>query len=158
VIGGLAGAAPFDFGGGPLAPLGSADIVLGELDVSGSYLWGKRFGGAGIAFAGPWVTVSQAGDVYLRTGWSGAVDLGGGPITAATNDTVVGSYTPAGALRWGRDFAIAGQYLAGVDGCGSLVLASSDPAFDPGMGTLLPSAGPPSPPLPLSGAIVRFAP
>jgi hypothetical protein len=153
VLGGTVGAVPVDLGGGPMAPLGSNDVVLGELSASGAYLWSRRFGGAGITFAGPWVTVSAAGNVYLRTGWSGSVDLGGGPIAAASHDTVVGSYDPTGALRWARDFPIAGTYEAGVDACGALVVASIDPAFDPGMGTVLP-------PLPTSvtAAVARFAP
>ena len=160
VVSGLAGAAAVDFGGGPLAPLGSNDIVLGEIDVSGNYLWGDRFGGAGITFAGPWVTLSQAGNVYLRTGWGGSVDLGGGAITAvaggvgATGDTVVASYTPSGAVRWSRDFAILGGYIAGIDGCGSLVLMSTPyQQFDPGLGIL-----PPSGQISEVAAVVRYAP
>jgi hypothetical protein len=61
--------------------------------------------------------------VYLRTGWNGSVDLGGGPLTATAGEGVVGSYAPSGALRWGRTFPPA--QAAGIDGCGSLVLASS---------------------------------
>jgi hypothetical protein len=155
VVSGLVGAAPVDLGGGPLAPLGDQDIVLGELDIMGNPSWSQRFGGPGITFASPHVTVSAAGDVYLRTGWSGSVDIGGGPITAASNDTVVGSYGPSGAHRWSRDFPIAGKYLAGVDGCGALVLASNDPAFDLGQGKVLP---PLASPAVWQNAIVRYAP
>jgi hypothetical protein len=155
VLSGLVDAASVDLGGGPLAPLGTEDIVLGELDVSGNHLWSKRFGGPGITFEGPHVTVSAAGDVYLRTAWSGSVDLGGGAITAASNDTVVGSYAPSGAHRWSRGFPIVGAYLAGVDGCGSLVVASNDAAFDLGQGKVLP---PVSPTWNWQGAIARHAP
>src|SRR6202044_649794 len=98
VVSGLVGPTPVDLGGGPLAPLGPEDVILGELDVSGHYLWGKRFGGPGIAFAGPWVSVSQAGDVYLRTGWTGSGDLGGGATTAAAGAPGGGSYAPSGAV------------------------------------------------------------
>ncbi len=157
VVSGLVGAAPFDFGGGPLAPIGSQDFVLGKLDVAGNYRWGRRFGGAGVTFAGPWVTVVETGDVYLRTGWSGTADLGGGAITAASHDTVVARYAPSGTYVWGRDFAITGQYLAGIDACGALVVASSDPAFDPGQGTVLPQPPYTGSFIP-SEAIVRYAP
>lgn len=56
--------------------------------VTGAYLGGRRFGGAGITFAGPWVTLSQAGNVYLRTGWSGSVDLGGGELADLTDQAL----------------------------------------------------------------------
>src|SRR5262249_48359607 len=104
-------------------------------------------------------TVAAGGDVYLRTGWSGAVDLGGGAISAATNDTVVARYAPPGAYVWGRDFPLVRGYPAGVDGRGSLDLASMDGAFDPGQGKVLPQSQPAPPTLwtPLT-AIVKYAP
>jgi hypothetical protein len=156
VLSGTVGAVPVDLGGGPMAPLGSNDVVLGELSASGAYLWSRRVGAAGIPFAGPWVTVSAEGNVYLRTGWSGSVDLGGGPIAAASHDTVVASYDPTGALRWARDFPIAGTYQAGVDACGALVAASVDRAFDPGQGPVLPQW--PVLMVNTAAAVARFAP
>jgi hypothetical protein len=99
------------------------------------------------------VSVSQAGNVYLQTGWSGSVDLGGGAIAAVQGDTVVGSYAPSGAHRWSRAFPIKGSYLAGIDGCGSLVVASADLFnFDPGQGMLQPLD------TWLDAAIVRYQP
>jgi hypothetical protein len=153
VVSGLVGAAPVDLGGGPLEPLGSQDFVLGELDASGSYLWSRRFGSPGVTFAGappqtaPVVSIATSGDVYLLTGWDGAVDLGGGPIAAATGDTVVGSYAPSGAYRWGRAFPIVATqsgYAAAIDGCGALVVASTDPSFDVGSGPVLAQDLPPA--------------
>ncbi|APR78070.1 Endoglucanase [Minicystis rosea] len=156
VLSGLVGAAPVDLGGGPLAPLGSQDFVIVELDASGNHVWSRRFGASGVTFAKSKVTVSQAGDVYLRTSFNGAVDLGGGPISALTADTVVGSYDPSGGHRWSRDFPIAGNYLAGIDGCGSLVVASNDFShFDAGYGSLYV---PGSPYAVWYAAMVRFAP
>jgi hypothetical protein len=153
VVSGLVGAAPVDLGGGPLAPIGSQDFVLGELDAAGNLLWSRRFGAPGVTLVTPTVSISAAGDVYLKTGWSGAVDLGGGPLTAAAGDIVIGSYSPSGAHRWSRDFPIAGNYLASIDACGALVVASSDwPNFDPGTGV------PPQQPAPWYVAIARFAP
>ena len=80
------------------------------------------------------------------------MNLGGDPITAASGDTVVGSYSPSGAYRWGRDFAIAGAYQASIDGCGSLVVASVAVGFNPGCGVI--GAQPALP----ATAIARFAP
>ncbi len=151
VMSGLVGAVPVDLGGGPMAPVGSRDLVLGELDAAGNFLWSKRFGG--VTFTSPAVSTSSAGDVYLRTGWSGSASLGGGPISAASNDTVVASFSASGAYRWARDFPIAGVYQAGIDGCGALVVASIDPAFDPGCGVLASAPG-----LWTQVAVARFAP
>lgn len=152
VVSGLVGDVSVDLGGGPLAPIGSQDFVLGELDAAGNFLWGRRFGAPGVTFTSPVVSTSAAGDVYLRTGWNGTVDLGGGPITAASGDTVVGSYSPSGAHRWSRDFAITGAYQAAIDGCGSLVVASIAVGFNPGCGVIGSVPG-----LPVT-ALARYAP
>ena len=151
VVSGLVGPSPVDLGGGPLAPLGSQDAVLAELDAAGNYLWGKRFGGPLLGSAH--VSTTPAGNVYLRTGWSGSAHLGGGVITAASNDTVVGSYTSAGAHRWSRKFHVTGSYQAGIDGCGALVLASDDGTFNPGTGKILQPF-----PSHVTVAVVRYAP
>ena len=96
--------------------------------------------------------------MYLRTGWSGSVDLGGGAIAAVSSaterDTVVASYDSAGAVRWSRDFPILGGYIAGIDGCGALVLMSTQyEDFDPGQGIVLPADQ-----LAAVAAVVRYAP
>ncbi len=138
VVSGLVGAAAVDLGEGPLAPLGSEDFVLAELDASGVPLWSKRFGGVGIAFASPSVSVSAAGDVYLLTGWNGSVNLGGGPLSAVTGDTVVGSLSSSGAYRWSRGFQFPTGSQVGIDGCGALVVAT-ETNFNPGCGYILPA-------------------
>jgi hypothetical protein len=153
VLGGVVGATAIDLGSGPLAPLGTKDAVLGELDATGNALWNRRFGSPGVTITGANVSVSAAGNVYLQTGWSGSVDLGGGAISAAYSHTVVGSYAPSGALRWSRGFPITGNYRAGIDGCGALVLASDDPNFNPGTGKILPFG-----PYNVTVAVVRYAP
>ena len=156
VVSGLVGATAVDLGEGPLAPLGSEDFVLAELDASGNPLWSRRFGGVGITFASPSVSTSAAGDVYLLTGWSGAVDLGGGPLSAATGDTVVGSFSSSGAPRWSRGFQFPAGAQVGIDGCGALVVAT-ETNFNPGCGNILPPN-----PVAFDGvpyiAVARFAP
>jgi hypothetical protein len=130
------GAGAIDLGGGPLAPVGSYDMVLAELDASGNHLWSRRFGGIGSTFAAfyDWtakesrVSTSAAGNVYLVTRLQGtastvyAVDFGGGAVTAVPGDAIVASYTPAGAHRWSRAYHLDGgaNASAAVDGCGSL--------------------------------------
>jgi hypothetical protein len=137
VVAGRAGTGAVDLGGGPLAPVGSSDILLAELDPSGNHLWSKRFGGVGTTFAEFYpgttedsrVSTSAAGDVYLVTRLGAAVavhaiDFGGGAITAAARDVIVASYTPAGTHRWSRAYHFPGTLVvsAAVDGCGSLAL------------------------------------
>jgi hypothetical protein len=81
VLSGAAGSGPVDLGAGALAPLGAADEVLAELAPDGATLWSRRLGAPGVTFTPPVeVSVSAAGDVYLLTGASGPVDLGGGPL------------------------------------------------------------------------------
>lgn len=153
VVYGFVGPTAVDLGNGPLAPLGSEDMLLAELDASGDTLWSRRLGGPGITFAQGWlsepgppahVSTSAAGDVYLLTGYAGAVDLGGGPITAAQGDVVVASYTSAGAYRWGRGYAFGSPSFVGIDGCGGLVVVDGD------IGCTIPGPGSP--------AVARFAP
>jgi hypothetical protein len=89
------------------------------------------------------------------TSWSGAVALGGGPINAVAGDKVVGSFSPSGAHRWSRGYHLNGN--AGIDGCGALVVVSSDCDFDPGCGKLLQPSSWPDPWAP-NIVIARFAP
>jgi hypothetical protein len=136
LVSGLVGPAPVDLGGGPLLPLGGQDLVVGVLDAAGNPVWSRRFGGLGVTFTSPGVSATAAGDVYLLTSVSGTVDLGGGALAGTA--TVVGSYSAADAHRWSRAYAVAGQYQAHIDGCGALVLTSTDANFDPGCGQVIP--------------------
>lgn len=151
LVSGLVGATPIDLGGGPLAPLGQTDLVLGEIDVSGKYLWAHRFGAPASYFPQANASVTQAGNVYVWTP-GGSYDLGGGVISG---DLLVASFTSAGVPRWSRGVDAAGWYLAGLDACGSLVVATPDTAFDPGQGRLVP--GPRTGPY-AGVAVFRYAP
>jgi hypothetical protein len=157
VLGGVVDATPLDFGGGPLAPLGTSDYVIAELDPQGNYLWSKRFGAPGATFTGARVKLLSTGDVYLIPGFDGSIDFGGGAVTRPTGDLVVASFSAAGSHRWSRGFHMLGHYAADIDDCGGLVVASYDPAFDPGCGTGIPPCSDPlycDPKV----AVARFAP
>lgn len=71
---------------------------------------------------------------------------------------------PRRAHRWSRAIAFAGRATAGIDGCGALVLTTTDPRFDLGSGPLIPSYGTVSnpcvnSPLPVPNvAVARFQP
>jgi hypothetical protein len=154
---GSAPAGSVDLGGGPLAPLGTGDLLIVELDAQGNHVWSKRIGASGATWASAQVSIAASGDVYVLARYAGSVDFGGGPVTAASGDVVVASFTPAGAHRWSRAYSFNKSYAAGIDACGSLVVATSDPAFDLGNGPLLPS------PLalvspPVNVAVIRYAP
>jgi hypothetical protein len=152
MAGGVVGSGPVSIGGTTLPPIGAADLVVAELDAAGQLLWSRRFGGAGVTFSNTEVTASASGDVYVRTSFAGTVDLGGGPLTATATDTVVGSYSPAGAHRWSRVIALSGGYDAQVDACGALVVVSGDSAFNAGAGFPLATTGF------YNVAILRYAP
>ncbi len=143
VLSGFVDALPVDLGGGPLQPLGSKDFVLAELDAAGNHLWSRRFGAPGVSFVAPQVSTSAAGNVQLLTSFAGAVDLGGGDVTATSSNTVFASFTSSGQLRFGRALPIIDAQAKSVDGCGALVVASSLTTFDPGCGQILPV--PPAP-------------
>ena len=138
VVSGSVGATAVDLGTGPLAPIGSQDLVVASLDPLGNVLGARRFGAPGLSLGGS-VTESAKGDVYIKTSYAGVVDFGGGPVTAASGDVVMASLSPSCGHRWSRALHLTGQYLADVDGCGGLVVVSADTAFNPGGGTFIPA-------------------
>ena len=133
-----------------MAPASSASGYLARIGPT----WGCVY--AQVLPASVAVQADTTGGALLRvTGFRGAVDLGGGPITAAAGDTVVGSFSSTGAYRWGKDFQFPAGALVGIDGCGALVVATNTD-FDPGCGNIFPPP-PMATPWPLTG-IARFAP
>jgi hypothetical protein len=84
------------------------------------------------------VKLLPTGDVYLIPRFDGSADFGGGEVTPSMGDLFVASFSEAGELRWSRSIHIVGKYVAGIDDCGGLVVASYDTAFDPGCGTVIP--------------------
>jgi hypothetical protein len=141
VVSGVVGAAAVDLGTGPLAPIGTQDLVIASLDPLGNLLGTRRFGAPGLTMSGS-VKQAATGDVYIKTSYAGAVDFGGGPVSSVTGDVVIASLTPTGAHRWSRSLHIAGTHTMDIDGCGGLVVTSGDLSFDPGGGTFIPSMSP----------------
>jgi len=80
VTGGIAGEA--DFGGGPLASAGAADLFVVKLDASGGYLWGKRVGDATDQL-GQSIAADVMGNVLVTGTMYGSADFGAGPLASA---------------------------------------------------------------------------
>lgn len=76
-----------DFGGAPLTSSGAEDIFLAKFDPSGTHLWSRHFGDAGVD-VGYSVAVDGAEDALLTGFFQGTVDFGGGPLTSEGSSDV----------------------------------------------------------------------
>jgi hypothetical protein len=81
---------------------------------TGSSLWAKRFGDAGVQ-SGAAVAMTPTGGMVVTGSLAGGADFGGGVITSAgASDVFVASYDAAGALVWAKRFGDVGAQ-AGFD-------------------------------------------
>src|SRR5262249_33436673 len=71
-----------DFGGGPLASAGSADIYVAKFDPNGNPRWSKRYGNASAQF-GNSVTTDASGNILLTGQFFGTVTFGGSTLFSA---------------------------------------------------------------------------
>ncbi len=117
-----------DFGGGPLAAVGSSDVFLAKLDAaSGGHVWSMRFGGDTTSYQyGEGVAIDGSGNVLVVGEFSDQLDLGGGPLQGAGHaDIFLGKLNPSGGHVWSMRFGdAANQYGAAV-------------ATDPAGGTII---------------------
>ncbi len=94
-----------DFGGGPLAAVGSFDAYIAKFDPSGAHLWSKRFGDSGQQqiFS---VATDAAGDIAVIGIFNGNIDLGGGNLASASSNTdvFVGMFDANGTHLWSKSF------------------------------------------------------
>jgi hypothetical protein len=129
-------AGTIDFGGGPITSTGTTSLAVAKLDSNGSLLWAKSFGGAGSNFKIGSVGASSTGNMILTAGYSGTVDLGGGPLPSS-NDTFLAVFDLAGHYKWAKTVTTGGQgsLLAAAGKCG-LVLATNSPGVNLGTGPL----------------------
>jgi hypothetical protein len=108
-----------NLGGGDLATVGDGDAFLGKLDPAGTQLSAKGFGIAGASQYGYAVAADAAGNVVVAGGFQGSIDLGGGPLTAASSkpqfDIFVAKFDAAGAHVWSKSFgSTLGQKITGL--------------------------------------------
>jgi hypothetical protein len=113
-----------DFGGGKITTSSSCpDLFLAGFTSDGQHRWSKGFAGCVRWDAGD-LALDPAGNLCLTTGFSGSMNMGGGPLPQAGGwDILVASFTSAGAHRWSTAFggtaSDAGTGIA-VDGGGGL--------------------------------------
>ncbi len=103
-----------DFGGGPLVSSGSWDVFVAKLDASGNHLWSKRFGDSAQQ-QGHAVAIDAVGNVVVGGMFWGALDFGGGAMTAVNIDGFVAKLDANGNHIWSRRLGnTGGQNTRGV--------------------------------------------
>jgi hypothetical protein len=127
-------AGTIDFGGGPLTSSGTNALAIAGFDNLGNFLWSRSVGSASSAFTIGSIAASAAGTVILTGGYSGAVDLGGGPLPAS-DDTFLATFDANNQYKWGRTVAVGSSYrlVAAAAKCG-FVVATNSPTVDLGNG------------------------
>jgi hypothetical protein len=101
-----------NFGGSTLGSAGGDDAFLVKLSgASGAHVWSKRFGNTG-GDASMGVDVDGSDNVVISGFFSGAVDFGGGALTALGTDVFAAKYSSAGTHLWSKRFGGAGTQLS----------------------------------------------
>ena len=117
-----------DLGGGPLTSAGSGteDIFIARYTSAGQHVWSRRLGATG-SDRGNAVALDATGNVVLAGSFQGAVDFGGGLVTAGGTGTAVyiAKYAPAGQHLWSRGFGGKNDSANGVavDRSGNVLVA-----------------------------------
>jgi len=102
-ITGFYGSTSIDFGGGPLTNYGSWDIFVAKYDASGSYVWSKKGGGAGID-KGNSLAIDGNDNIYVAGDFNSAKAAFG--LDTATNnngaeyDPFLVKYNSSGVEQW----------------------------------------------------------
>ncbi len=101
-----------DFGIGPMASTGSADIFVAKFDALGNAIWSKRFGDASsqIAYA---VAIDNSGAIYVGGSMIGSVDFGNGitKTSAGVEDAFLARFDPDGNIVWAQNFGDAARQI-----------------------------------------------
>lgn len=139
-VGGSFRGASLDFGGGPLARVGSNDLFIVSLDAAGAYRWAKSFGTANNTQILNSVAVDPSGNVLIG-GLADALDFGGG----ARSGFYIAKFTASGTHSWSKAFSVGnpiGNPTLAADQQGNAVLAGAfTGAVDFGAGALASSGG-----------------
>jgi hypothetical protein len=117
-----------DFGGGPLTSAGINDAFVTKLGPTGTHVWSKRFGDAGLQ-AALGVAVDAAGDVVVTGYFTGTINCGAGNLTTAGGADIFACKLAAadGAQLWGQRFGNSADDQIGAsvafDAAGNVLLA-----------------------------------
>ena len=136
-----------DFGDGPHTTAGGEDIFLVRLDVDGSAVWSRAFGGPGAQHATA-LAVTPSG-LWLAGGFEQALDFGNLPLQSLDReDAFVAKLGPGGSYAWARQIGGPGDQRAralAVTSAADVVVAGTFDGsvdFDPSLpGGDLESAG-----------------
>jgi len=99
---------PVDFGGGPIGATEDRCDLLVKLDSSGEHVWSRHLDTPSVD---SWsLKVGPEAEVVLGGTFSGSIDLGAGPLTAAgERELFLVKLTAEGAPVWGQHFGSALQ-------------------------------------------------
>ncbi|WNG50336.1 hypothetical protein F0U60_44055 [Archangium minus] len=105
----------------------ASDAFVVRLDTTGHGVWGRRFTDASGTQHGAQVTVDAAGNIAASGEYTGAIDLGEGPLPGSGNvRRYVAKLDGAGGLLWGLAFVGDGFDLhTAVDAAGDVRVAGS---------------------------------
>jgi hypothetical protein len=134
-----------NFGGGALGSDACCffeDMFLMKLDAAGNFVWAKDFGD-GAAQTARGVVADAAGNIVMVGDFQGAVDFGGGALSAmgvGGIDVFVAKFTTAGAHMWSKRFGDAADQSAeevALDAAGNVVITgNASGSIDFGTGAL----------------------
>jgi len=112
-----------DLGGGVMNSAGLVDAFVGKFGPDGAHQWSQRFGDAQGQFVLGLVT-DAANNIYVGGGYSGAINLGKGPlVSAGGTDVFLARLGPNGSAVWSKSFGDAKPQVLrdlAIDGKGRL--------------------------------------
>ncbi|MEP7170916.1 MAG: hypothetical protein ABI855_16225, partial [Bacteroidota bacterium] len=154
MIGAFQGTVDFDPGAGTfnLTSVGSTDIFICKLDISGNFLWAKAMGGT-ISDFGNSIALDVSDNVYATGYFQGTVDFDPGAgvfnlTSAGSKDIFISKLDSTGNFIWAKSMGGISDNVANsivLDAFGNIYTTgvfSLTADFDPGAGTFnLTSAG-----------------
>ena len=119
-------------------------VTVSNASAANTNTWALRFGAAS-SDSGQAVAIDSSGNIIMAGYFSGAVDFGGGTLTATgSSDIVLATYSSAGVHQWSERFGGTGSgspSSVALDSGGNIFLTGSfSGSVDFGTGTLV-SAG-----------------
>ncbi|MGE0403527.1 MAG: SBBP repeat-containing protein [Kofleriaceae bacterium] len=128
-FGGFFNPGSLSFGGGNSITTLAFSGFIASIDATGAHRWSRRLGGNTAADISSMqsLAIDAAGNVAIALEFEGTDDFGDGMQASAGNnfDALVASYTPAGALRWKRQFGAAQSDTAesiAIDSAGNVLV------------------------------------